>query len=87
MPSSRLNADAQYDDQQGGNVATGIKGNNDYVSRSGQYEIPVQKDEKPVEDPIDARTADSDETLGMFFCLNSSLDHTLSVLRSSKTMH
>ena len=38
---------------------------NDYKSRTGQSEIPVQGDDKPVEDPIDATTADSDEQLGM----------------------
>lgn len=37
---------------------------NDYKSRTGQNEIPVQGDEKPVRDPIDAETADSDEQLG-----------------------
>lgn len=37
---------------------------NDYKSRTGQSEIPVQGDEMPVEDPIDPATADSDEQLG-----------------------
>ena len=37
---------------------------NDYKSRPGQSEIPVQADQKPVEDPIDPQTADSDEQLG-----------------------
>lgn len=37
---------------------------NDYKSRTGQSEIPVQGDENPVEDPIDSTTADSDEQLG-----------------------
>jgi Histone chaperone domain CHZ len=37
---------------------------NDYKSRAGQSEIPVQGDAKPVEDPINAETADSDEQLG-----------------------
>lgn len=37
---------------------------NDYKSRTGQSAIPVQSDEAPVEDPIDAKTADSDEQLG-----------------------
>ncbi|KAF1348165.1 hypothetical protein BDV97DRAFT_356913 [Delphinella strobiligena] len=36
---------------------------NDYASRPGQSEIPVQKDEADVVDPIDPTTADSDETL------------------------
>ncbi|MCJ1250966.1 hypothetical protein MMC30_008196 [Trapelia coarctata] len=34
-----------------------------YVSRTGQDPIPVQKDEAPVEGPIDDATADSDEML------------------------
>ena len=37
---------------------------NSYTSRTGQYQIPVQKDEMPVEDPINPATADSDATLG-----------------------
>lgn len=37
---------------------------NDYKSRTGQSQIPVQSDEAPVEDPIDANSADSDEQLG-----------------------
>ncbi|CAF9909700.1 MAG: hypothetical protein HETSPECPRED_009499 [Heterodermia speciosa] len=36
---------------------------NDYASRTGQSQIPVQKDDAPVEDPIDAATADSDAVL------------------------
>lgn len=39
---------------------------NDYKSGSGEH-IPVQGDEKPVEDPINPATADSDEQLGEFF--------------------
>lgn len=62
-------ADDQYEQQNdvtGGDVPSGIKGDNDYTSRTGQYQIPVQKDEAPVSDPIDPATADSDETLGEF---------------------
>lgn len=40
---------------------------NSYVSRTGQNQIPVQKDEAPVADPIDAATADTDEQLGQFY--------------------
>ncbi|KAF2473302.1 uncharacterized protein BDR25DRAFT_257644 [Lindgomyces ingoldianus] len=36
---------------------------NSYVSRTGQSQIPVQKDEAPVEDPIDPDVADSNEQL------------------------
>jgi hypothetical protein len=36
---------------------------NDYASRTGQNQIPVQKDEAPIEDPIDPDTADSDQVL------------------------
>ena len=45
-------------------VPSGDVKDNSYVSRSGQYEIPVQSDDKPVEDPINPATADSDGTLG-----------------------
>ncbi|GME23437.1 hypothetical protein GTA08_BOTSDO05566 [Neofusicoccum parvum] len=44
-------------------ISSGNAGDNDYVSRSGQYQVPVQKDEAPVDDPIDSATADSDEQL------------------------
>lgn len=62
-------ADDQYEQQNDsvkGDVPAGDAKDNDYASRSGQYQIPVQKDEAPVNDPIDPATADSDETLGMF---------------------
>lgn len=37
----------------------------DYVSRTGQKDhMPVQSDDNPVDDPIDANTADSDQQLG-----------------------
>ena len=60
-------ADDQYEqknDLTGGDVPAGDAQDNDYKSRTGQSHIPVQSDDKPVEDPIDAATADSDETLG-----------------------
>lgn len=46
-------------------MPTGDAKDNSYVSRTGQNEVPVQSDEKPIEDPIDPATANSDETLGM----------------------
>jgi hypothetical protein len=45
-------------------IPTGEVQDNDYKSRTGQNEIPVQADDKPVEDPIDPETADSDAQLG-----------------------
>jgi len=59
-------ADDQYEqanDQVGGDVPAGDAADNDYKSRTGQYQIPVQSDDKPVDDPIDPATADSDQTL------------------------
>ncbi|CAL8578222.1 hypothetical protein XPA_004016 [Xanthoria parietina] len=59
-------ADDQYEQQNDtttGDVPSGVKTDNDYASRTGQYQIPVQKDETPVTDPIDPATADSDEML------------------------
>lgn len=40
---------------------------NDYVSRSGHKgePVPVQSDNTKVQDPIDGKTANSDEQLGM----------------------
>jgi hypothetical protein len=47
-------------------IPTGDFQDNEYQSRTGQNEIPVQTDDKPVEDPIDPDTADSDAQLGRF---------------------
>lgn len=61
-------ADDQYEQQNDtttGDVPSGVKTDDDYASRTGQYQIPVQKDETPVTDPIDPATADSDEMLGI----------------------
>ncbi|CAD0098669.1 unnamed protein product [Aureobasidium mustum] len=52
-------------------TSTGVAGDNDYQSRTGQSEIPVQKDEATIEDPIDPDTADSDKVLGMYSILPS----------------
>lgn len=68
MSSSEQQADAQYEQQNnyaGGDVPAGDKGDNDYVSRTGQSQIPVQSDQAGVEDPIDPASADSDQTLRM----------------------
>ena len=43
---------------------TGDVQDTEYVSRTGQSQIPVTKDDAPIEDPIDAETADSDKQLG-----------------------
>ncbi|KZF19707.1 hypothetical protein L228DRAFT_271028 [Xylona heveae TC161] len=59
-------ADDQYEQQNdfvGGDVPAGDSKENSYISRTGQRHIPVQKDEMPVEDPIDPVKADSDEYL------------------------
>ncbi|KAL8923968.1 MAG: hypothetical protein Q9172_002895 [Xanthocarpia lactea] len=59
-------ADDKYEQQNdvtSGDVPSGVKVDNDYASRTGQNQIPVQKDEAPVEDPIDPATADSDQAL------------------------
>ena len=62
MSESEMQADAQYE-QQNDDVNVGNKIDNDYASRTGQSQIPVQKDEASIEDPIDPNTADSDATL------------------------
>ena len=70
----------QQNDVTGGDVPAGNPSDNSYTSRSGrfnaqktncnfadeqgQYQIPVQKDSAPVEDPINPATADTNETLG-----------------------
>ncbi|KAI9843603.1 MAG: hypothetical protein M1838_002535 [Thelocarpon superellum] len=59
-------ADDQYEQPDvaagGENVASDVN-DNTYQSRTGQGHIPVQKDEDPVDDPIDPATADTDEQL------------------------
>ena len=53
-------------DPTGGDVPAGDSKDNDYVSRSGQYQIPVQKDEMGVESGVpDGKIANSDEYLRM----------------------
>lgn len=45
-------------------IPTGEFQDNEYQSRTGQNQVPVQSDNKPVEDPIDGNVADSDAQLG-----------------------
>jgi len=60
------NANAEFNKQntdtddipQGGDTV-----DNSYASRPGQKQVPVVKDETPVEQPNDARNPDSDEAL------------------------
>ncbi|KAL1589316.1 hypothetical protein WHR41_02131 [Cladosporium halotolerans] len=44
-------------------IPTGEFQDNEYQSRTGQNQVPVQSDNKPVEDPIDGNVADSDAQL------------------------
>jgi hypothetical protein len=76
------NADAEFNKQntdtddipQGGDTV-----DNSYASRPDQKQVPVVKDESPVEQPNDARDPDSNEALGKhirhsgstFFNINS----------------
>ena len=53
----------------GQEIPSGDFQDNDYKSRTGQSEIPVQSDDKAVEDPIDPDTADSDAQLGKSYSL------------------
>jgi hypothetical protein len=59
--------DDQYEQQDDftSDAPIGNASDNNYTSRTGQSQIPVRKDDAPVEDPIDSATADSGETLGM----------------------
>ncbi|KAF2274146.1 uncharacterized protein EI97DRAFT_469102 [Westerdykella ornata] len=59
-----MNPDDKYEQENDfAEGPTGMKSDNDYVSRQGESYIPVQKDEAPVEDPLDASIADSDQQL------------------------
>jgi hypothetical protein len=65
-----MSADDKYEqenDMTSGDVPAGDPTDNDYVSRTGQSEIPVVKDDAPVEEPMDTADRDSDETLRMFY--------------------
>ena len=60
-----MSADDSYEaqnDRTGGDIPSGDVKSDDYVESKGP--IPVQKDDAPVEDPIDPNTADSDQQLG-----------------------
>ena len=64
-----MSADDRYEEKNDmvtGDAPVGDAVDNDYTSRTGQKQapVPVQSDNDAVEDPIDAATADSDETLG-----------------------
>ncbi|KAF2843710.1 hypothetical protein M501DRAFT_1013048 [Patellaria atrata CBS 101060] len=62
-----MSADDRYEQQNDpieGDIPSGDVKDIDYVSRSGQSTIPVQKDDAPVEGPYDdPAAADSDEML------------------------
>lgn len=58
-------------------IPSGEFQDNDYQSRTGQNEIPVQSDNKPVEDPIDGNVADSDAQLGIYITLPRRCVHIL----------
>ena len=78
-------ADDQYEQQNdvvGGDVPAGDAKDNDYASRTGQSQIPVQKDDAPVADPIDPATADSDRSLGMRSTLSKRSLHGLILFQS-----
>ena len=64
MSASADDTYEQQNDVTGGKVPAGDSKDDDYASRTGQNQIPVQKDDRPVEDPIDPATADSDAVLG-----------------------
>ena len=80
-------ADDQYEQQNDvvdGDVPAGDAGDDSYKSRTGQSHIPVQSDNAPVEDPIDAATADSDETLGMSASFSMLFHHSMLIFHSER---
>lgn len=48
------------------NVPSGDVQDDSYATSGPKEPVPVQGDDAPVEDPIDAKTADSDEQLGKY---------------------
>lgn len=60
-----MNPDNEYEEQNDfSEDSAGDQGDNFYASRTAQHQIPIQKDEGPIEDPIDTTTVDSDAQLG-----------------------
>jgi hypothetical protein len=74
--SSPNNQYEEKNDTVSGDVPAGDVNDNSYVSRTGQYQIPVDNDNAPIEDPINPATADSDETLGVLMFLYHTRAHT-----------
>ncbi|KAL2043920.1 hypothetical protein N7G274_003440 [Stereocaulon virgatum] len=61
-----MSADDKYEqenDMASGDVPAGDPIDNDYVSRPGQSEVPVVKDDAAVEEPTETAEPDSDEAL------------------------
>jgi len=80
-----MSADDRYEQQNDGlrNTPAGDAIDNDYISRTGQNQIPVQRDEAPVEDPYDAATADSDEQLGTLSSSHMHVDEYMLIVPST----
>lgn len=54
-------------------IPSGEFQDNEYKSRTGHNQIPVQSDDKPIEDPIDGDKADTDAQLGSSLLNNPAL--------------
>ncbi len=72
------NAYFESDDEPGAELPRGAPEGqpveNAYASRTGDTNpVPVLKDEEPVEDPMDAEMADSDQQLRKLACFMGSL--------------
>lgn len=56
---------SEYESQQIDNVPEGRVQDDSYIT-GGKESIPVQSDGAPIEDPIQASSADTDEQLGTY---------------------
>lgn len=61
-------------------IPSGEFQDNEYKSRTGQNQIPVQSDDKPIEDPIDGDKADTDAQLGSSSPSNLALGHLTNII-------
>ena len=63
-------------------IPNGNAMDNDYKSRTGQNEIPVQNDEAPVEATEYTNGGDSDAQLGMYLSIYQCLRHQSNIMQN-----
>jgi hypothetical protein len=54
-----------------------------YATSQNKEQVPVQGDNKPVEDPVTASSADSDQQLGKYYILHVNTTYYISTIMTS----